>query len=85
MNRVGDADVAQLEALGVTVIDLTNLDDRESTNHSKFANSPEVVRVIGGEILKGDSIHTAPTDPGILADIFHGISNSTQGVLNPGG
>lgn len=85
VNRVGDADVAQLEALGVTVIDLTNVDDRESTNHSKFANSPEVVQVIGGEILKGDSIHTAPTDPGILADIFHGISNSTQGVLNPGG
>lgn len=85
VNRVGDADVAQLEALGVTVIDLSTVRDRESTNHSKFANSPEVVQFIGGEVLKGDSIHTSPVEPGFLANIYHGLSNTTQAVLNPGG
>ena len=85
VNRVGDADAAQLEALGVTVIDLTNVSDRENVNHSKFANSPEVVQIIGGQILKGDSIHTSPVEPGVLADIFNNLTNATQSALSPGG
>lgn len=85
VNRVGDADVAQLDALGVTVIDLTNVSDKENINHSKFANSPEVVQIIGGEMLTGDSLHTAPTDPGILADIFVDLTNATQSAVSPGG
>jgi esterase/lipase superfamily enzyme len=85
INRVGDADVEQLDALGVTVIDLTQVDDTSSTNHTKFADSPEVVRIIGGEVLKGDSLHTAPTDPSILGNIFLEMTNATQSALNPGG
>jgi esterase/lipase superfamily enzyme len=45
--RVGAADTAELEGLGVTVIDLTQIDDSSSGSHSKFAGSPEVVRLIG--------------------------------------
>jgi esterase/lipase superfamily enzyme len=85
VNRVGDADVEQLDALGVTVIDLTTVNDPNSNNHTKFANSPEVVQVIGSEILKGDSLHTGTTDPGILAETYYGLTNAAQGVLNPRG
>ncbi len=85
VNRVGDADVNQLEALGVTVIDLTSVQDTASNNHSKFADSPEVVQIIGGEILKGDSLHTAPTDPGVLANMLSDISNTAQILTSPGG
>ena len=85
VNRVGDADVAQLEALGVTVIDLTTVNDTNSVNHTKFADSPEAVQIIGAEMLKGDSLHTAPTDPGILANIFNDLSNSTQNAVSSGG
>jgi esterase/lipase superfamily enzyme len=45
--RVGAADTAELEKLGVTVIDLSRIDDSSSGSHSKFAGSPEVVRLIG--------------------------------------
>lgn len=85
VNRVGDADVEQLEALGVTVIDLTTINDPNNNNHTKFADSPEVVQVIGSEILKGDSLHTGPTDPGILAQTYYGLTNAAQGILSPGG
>ena len=84
VDRVGDADVAQLEALGVTVIDLTDVKDIGSNNHSKFADSPEVVQVIGGQMLKGDSLHTAPKDPGFLANVYLDLSNAAQGALRPG-
>jgi esterase/lipase superfamily enzyme len=45
--RVGAADVAELEGLGVTIIDLSEIDDSSSGSHSKFAGSPEVVQLIG--------------------------------------
>jgi esterase/lipase superfamily enzyme len=45
--RVGSADVAELEQLGVTVIDLSEINDSSSGSHSKFAGSPEVVQFIG--------------------------------------
>lgn len=45
--RVGAANTAELERLGVTVIDLSEIRDSSSGSHSKFAGSPEVVRLIG--------------------------------------
>lgn len=45
--RVGAADTAELERLGVTVIDLSDVKDSSSGSHSKFAGSPEVVKLIG--------------------------------------
>lgn len=47
VQRVGAADIAELERLGVTVIDLSRIADSTSGSHSKFAGSPEVVRLIG--------------------------------------
>lgn len=45
--RVGAANTAELEGMGVTVIDLSTINDSSSGSHSKFAGSPEVVRMIG--------------------------------------
>lgn len=45
--RVGAANTAELEDLGVTVIDLSQIKDSSSGSHSKFAGSPDVVRLIG--------------------------------------
>lgn len=45
--RVGAADALLLEELGVTVIDLSRIEDSASGSHSKFAGSPEVVQLIG--------------------------------------
>lgn len=48
--RVGAADTAELAGFGVTVIDLSEIADSSSGSHSKFAGSPEVVRLIGNGI-----------------------------------
>ena len=45
--RVGDADPAELDKLGLTVVDLSEIADSSSGSHSKFAGSPEVVQLIG--------------------------------------
>jgi esterase/lipase superfamily enzyme len=45
--RVGAANTEELEGLGLTVIDLSQIDDSSSGSHSKFAGSPEVVKLIG--------------------------------------
>jgi esterase/lipase superfamily enzyme len=45
--RVGAAGRSELEQLGVTVIDLSEIHDSTSGSHSKFASSPEVVRLVG--------------------------------------
>jgi esterase/lipase superfamily enzyme len=45
--RVGAADAEELEKLGVTVIDLSQIDDSSSGSHAKFAGSPEVVQLLG--------------------------------------
>jgi esterase/lipase superfamily enzyme len=45
--RVGAADAEELSALGVTAIDLSQVEDSKTGSHSKFTGSPEVVQLIG--------------------------------------
>lgn len=45
-----------LEREGITVIDLTAMESGDSLNHGKFAESPEVVRLIGQRIVAGQTI-----------------------------
>ncbi|MFB9233925.1 alpha/beta hydrolase, partial [Pseudohalocynthiibacter aestuariivivens] len=45
--RVGAADATELETLGVTVIDLSEISDSSSGSHNKFTGSPSVVQLIG--------------------------------------
>lgn len=41
----------------IAVIDLTGEASGDSLNHGKFANSPEVVRVIGGQLASGQTLN----------------------------
>ncbi len=71
--RVGATDAAELEKLGVTVIDLSEIEDSSSGSHSKFAGSPEVVQFIGAGLNSagrfGDSSTPRPRpDPERRAD-----------------
>lgn len=47
VDRVGNADAEEIGALGVTAIDLSEIDDSRTGSHSKFTGSPEIVRLIG--------------------------------------
>jgi esterase/lipase superfamily enzyme len=58
IDRVGDAQAARLASMGVTVIDLSQVNDRSSLNHTKFADSPEMVQLIGRRLNAGDQLGT---------------------------
>jgi esterase/lipase superfamily enzyme len=59
--RVGAANTEELEGLGLTVIDLSEIEDSSSGSHSKFAGSPEVVRLIGAGLNANRQFGETPT------------------------
>jgi esterase/lipase superfamily enzyme len=61
IDRVGDATPAELASTGVTVIDLSRIKDDNSLNHSKFADAPDVVQLIGRRLNAGDQLNTETT------------------------
>ncbi|WP_031252584.1 alpha/beta hydrolase [Mesorhizobium sp. LNHC209A00] len=62
VDRVGQADPSKepykskLEAAGITVLDLTNVKTDDRLNHSKFAESPEIVRLLGAQLASGQTL-----------------------------
>lgn len=46
----------ELESYDITVIDLTKIKATDDLNHSKFAESPEIVRLIGSRISSGQTL-----------------------------
>jgi esterase/lipase superfamily enzyme len=69
--RVGAADTAELERLGVTVIDLSQIDNSSSGSHSKFAGSPEVVQLIGAGLNSAGRF--GDTNTPALAGLLSGV------------
>ncbi|MER9401493.1 alpha/beta hydrolase [Mesorhizobium sp. M0615] len=59
VDRVGQIDPSKepykskLQAAGITVIDLTNVKTDDRLNHSKFAESPEIVKLLGSQLASG--------------------------------
>ena len=47
---------SQLAAEGITVLNLTKLGSDDKLNHGKFAESPEVVRLIGTRLVTGQPL-----------------------------
>ncbi|MBA4788564.1 MAG: alpha/beta hydrolase [Rhizobiales bacterium] len=60
--RLGQVDPAvepyrtQFEAENISVIDLTKINTGDQLNHGKFAESPEVVQMIGSRIAAGQTL-----------------------------
>ena len=79
VTRVGAVDlsrpenVAELEsAPGIVVLDLSALQTSDRLNHSKFATSPDVVRLLGDRLIAGQQIGAS--------DI--GVASAAQAVGN---
>ncbi|MER8631089.1 alpha/beta hydrolase [Mesorhizobium opportunistum] len=59
VDRVGQADPSKepykskLQAAGITVLDLTVVKTADRLNHSKFAESPEIVQLLGAQLASG--------------------------------
>ncbi len=62
IDRLGQINPAEepyrsmLEGQGITVLDLTALKSGDRLNHGKFAESPEVVRLIGNRLIDGQTV-----------------------------
>ncbi|MBB4567450.1 esterase/lipase superfamily enzyme [Rhizobium leucaenae] len=62
IDRLGQIDPSaepyrsELEKQGITVLDLTKLKTGDRLNHGKFAESPEVVKLIGDRLIEGQTI-----------------------------
>lgn len=77
ISRVGTTDPNRLAELGLNVVDLSAIDDPGTINHSKFADSPEIVQLIGRSIQKGNTL--SARSPQSLAtntttDIIRGVA-----------
>lgn len=82
VSRVGSADPKKLAALGLSVIDLSQIKDKSSTNHDKFADSPEIVQLIGRGLNEGNSLSSTgtgtPQDP--IGSVFQGVAQVATGL-----
>jgi esterase/lipase superfamily enzyme len=77
VSRVGNADPGELAAMGFNVIDLSRVEDRSSTHHSKFSSAPEIVQLIGVRLAQGDRLGSEGgqnATPVAAASIFPNIS-----------
>jgi len=79
VDRVGEEEGTELAKLGVTVIDLTKVDNTSSLNHTKFANSPELVQLIGKRMNEGDSF-----DDSQRRNVFQALPAAVKAVTDPG-
>jgi esterase/lipase superfamily enzyme len=84
VNRVGDEDAESLAALGVVVIDLTKVNDPGNLNHSKFAESPEVVQLIGNRLLAGNTLRTAGPGRDPISGLVGGLIAIPAAVASGG-
>lgn len=75
--RVGAADATELEKFGVTVVDLSEIDASGTGSHSKFAGSPEVVRLIGAGLNRNGHFGDAGTPA--LGALLSGVPISIFG------
>jgi len=55
---------SKLKKTNIAVIDLTKLSDADPFHHGKFADSPEVVRLIGARLIEGRAVADADTSLG---------------------
>jgi esterase/lipase superfamily enzyme len=70
--------VAELEATrGVVVLDLSGLGTSDPLNHSKFATSPEVVRLLGDRLTAGQPFDRSGA---VFANAADAIGGAVGGV-----
>lgn len=82
VDRVGAADPETIAGRGLEVIDLTHIDDNSNVHHTKFAQSPEIVKLIGRGIADGNTLSTTATD-GLengIGSVFRGFRQVASGV-----
>lgn len=81
-DRLGSIDptrepyATNLKRFGVDVIDLTDIPPDDALAHGKFAQSPEVVRLLGARLAAGQGLTGGATEVGDIA------AGATRGTLD---
>lgn len=84
IDRLGEIDPSvepyrsKLAAADITAIDLTRVRSGDEINHSKFAESPEIVRLIGTRLIEGQKIESA--DLSVGSKVGQMMSQAAVGV-----
>lgn len=69
---------SKLERAGITAIDLTQVETDDGLNHGKFAESPEVVRLIGKRLATGQPL--TESDVTLGDGVVSVVAGATQGI-----
>jgi esterase/lipase superfamily enzyme len=80
--RLGATPLEELEEFGLTIIDLSAINDSTSGTHSKFAGSPEVVQLIGAGLNTAgrfDDDNTPLLDQILTVSPIRILRNATSG------
>jgi esterase/lipase superfamily enzyme len=86
IDRVGSIDPTKepyktkLERAGINVIDLTKVKTVDSLNHGKFAESPQIVQLIGQRLAKGQTL--TGSDIGLVEGATAVIAGTAGAVGN---
>lgn len=86
IDRVGSIDPTKepyktkLERAGINVIDLTKVKTEDSMRHGKFAESPEIVQLIGRRLAKGQTL--TGSDIGLVQGATAVIAGTAGAVGN---
>jgi esterase/lipase superfamily enzyme len=85
--RVGQIDPSKepyrskLEQAGITVIDLTKVKTEDRLHHGKFAESPEIVQLIGSRLIGGQTLTDSNVSLGeSIGAVVAGIVNTVGKV-----
>ncbi|EJC81049.1 hypothetical protein Rleg4DRAFT_2719 [Rhizobium leguminosarum bv. trifolii WSM2297] len=87
VSRLGAIDPTQepyrskLEKAGITAIDLTKVKTKDGLNHGKFAESPEIVQLIGQRLMTGQPLTDSKVTLGQGITAVVGGTVSTIGTV----
>lgn len=69
---------SKLERAGITAIDLTQIETEDGLNHGKFAESPEVVQLIGKRLATGQPL--TDSDVTLGDGVVSIVAGTTRGI-----
>lgn len=78
--RVGEGtDIKELQGMGITVVDLSDLDDgQDAANHNTFASSKTVLKMVETGALGNKVLHGSDEPKNALKPIGDGLGNLTD-------
>ncbi len=83
VDRVGNSpEIDRLEGLGINVVDLSQVEVEGSLHHSKFADAPAIVQMIGKRLQDGEDQLSTAGGQSVTVRLVQGVVSTATGVVN---